>query len=399
MRFLHSSLVWPLLIVSFWLISGCAQRETDIGIDAVNNTGKDVFTEISGTATLGVKWNPNVTNGRGLSLQVGEAADFYAFFAMQFNPAAALPESVRVDSMVLKLTRNRLWPETNAPDLQVRIREIEEHWTQDSLLAGALPGRLGYPILDSLLIPASEINFSYTVPESLWAQWVARDSSTWGLLFEPKSIGTLLDFYSGNVVADSLRAVLEIHGVQWRQTDSAWTDTTLFVRQSPEHDAFLATSSAVCDSSRLCLSQGFPQRAALYFPLDSVTSVFHRSVAHAELYLYADTLHAANMLYSSVGLAYKEGTIMGSAWMTNPDSAKGNLVATASTTFNTLTMIKFDVSWIVSGWVSNPVSNTGFQVLTSEENGHLTRQVFYNSHPSVPDSLRPRLKLWLTEEQ
>ena len=399
MRFFHRSSVWPLLFLSLWLVSGCAQRETDIGIDAVNNTGNDVFTEISGTAALGISWNPKVTTGLGSSLQVGEAADFYSFFALRFNPAAALPESVRVDSMVLKLMRNRLWPEANAPDLQVRIREIKEQWTQDSLLAGALPGRLSYPILDSLLIPVSQTNFSYTVPESLWTHWVANDSSTWGLLFEPKSIGTLLDFYSGNVTSDSLRASLEIYGVQWRDTNDVWTDTTLFVRQSPQHDAFLATDSSADDSSRLVLSQGFPQRAALYFPLDSVTSVFHRSVAHAELYLFADTLHPANMLYSSVGLAYKEGTMLGSTWMTIPDSAKGNLVATASTTFSTLTMIKFDVSWIVSGWAANPVSNTGFQVLTSEESGHLTRQVFYNSDPSVPDSLRPRLKLWLTEEQ
>jgi len=387
-----------LFLVSLSLLSGCVQRETDIGIDAVNNSPLDSFVTVEMTADTAITWVPKISNGRGTSLQIGDAAGFNSFFVMRFNPAAALPESVRVDSMVIKLHRDRIWPESDAVDLRVRIREITERWTQDSLLAGSLADRNDFPPLDSLLFEANQTEFSYQVPESLWTRWVAHDSSTWGLLFEPISIGSLFEIYSGETVSDTLRAALEIHGEEWFEVDSVWTDSTLFARQSPEHDAYLAVNSAVCDSTRLCLSEGFAQRAALYFALDSVTSYFHRAAVHAELYLYSDTLYPANMLYSNVGLLFKDGTMLGKTWMEDADSAKGNLVATTSSAFNaTNEFVKFDVSWIVSGWVANPVANTGFQILTSEENGHLTRQVF---HSPLSEDLtkRPRLKLWLVEQ-
>jgi hypothetical protein len=240
------------------------------------------------------------------------------------------------------------------------------------------------------------------VPESLWNHWIAQDSSTWGLLIEPRSSGTLYGFYGSEKFdsSGSLGPTLEIYGVQRILRDSVWTDTTLFVRQSAVHDAYLAINSVVLDSTRLAISQGFPQRAALYFPLDSIVAVnFSRVVNHAELQFWADRSNPDTLLYSDVGLLYKDGTMANRNWLTEPDSARAGLVAISSSAFNsTNEFIQFDVTSTVAFWVANPDSNTGIQVLATEENGHLTRQVFYS--PLSEDSTkRPRLKIWLTEQQ
>ena len=390
--------VWSPILLLVLFLTGCTQRETDIGLDAVNTDPGQEFTVVSGSATAMLGWNPKTSNGRGASLQVGDAASYFAFSALQFNPDAVLPESVRVDCMIVTLHRNRIWPENGAAEMQVRVREVQERWTEDSLIAGTLPGRETYPILDSLLFPASDVTFSYTVPESLWSRWVADDTTTWGLLFEPKSIGTLMDFYSSEE-EDSLSAAIEIFGVQWEQVDTVWTDTLFYAKQFAVHDAYLAVNSAEWDSTRFAMSQGFPGRVAFYFPLDSISANFRYAATHAELYIYADTTHVANMLYSSVGLLYKDGTMTDIEWLTvSSDSARGGLVATVSTAFSAGEFLSFDVSDIVQDWVAVPESNTGFQVVASEENGHLTRQLFHSS-TSEDTTKRPRLKLWLSEQQ
>ena len=397
MRLSRASLLIFLTLLLLFDVS-CTQRETDIGLDAVTNGPVQDFSIVYATATVGTNWNPRVSNGRGASLQVGDAANYFAFSALRFEPEVVLPESVQVDSMVIKLSRNRIWPELAASDLQVRIREIQERWVEDSLLAGYLPGRETYPILDSLLSLANDLEFHYPVPETLWSRWIASDTTTWGLLIEPKSSGTLLDFYSSERV-DSIQAAIEIYGIEWRQNNDVWTDTAFYAKQAAVHDAYLAINTAECDSTRFCVSQGFPQRAAMYFPMDSITAVFNNTVVHAELTMYADSVSDENMLYSNVGLLYKDGTLTDLDWIATPDSATGSLVAVSSSLFDSTDQhITFDVTWIVAGWVAEPATNTGVQVLTSEENGHLTRQLFY-SHVAEDTTKRPRLKLWLAEQE
>ena len=383
------------------IVTSCTQRETDIGRNALQSAPEDTFLVIQGVGTVGTEWAPNISNGRGSSLQVGEAGGFSAFFAMRFDPLEVVPESSRVENMVVYLTRNRIWPEEGAPELRVTVREIGERWIEDSLLAGYLPGRGTYPIIDSLLLLANEDTLIIPVPESLWSRWLAGDSTTWGLLVEPRSPGVLVDFYSSEKfdTSGSQGPSLEIRG--WKPpTDSIGSDTVLLVKQVAEHDAYLAVESETVEPGRLALSQGRSQRGAMYFPLDSIAEInFARVVNHAELYLYADTAHSANLLYANVGLLYKDGTMANRDWITNPDSARAGLVATSSSSFNAdNTVITFDVSSTVAYWVANPDSNTGFQVLTSEESGHLTRQVFHNCASEI-ENLRPRLVLWLTEQQ
>ena len=396
-------MAWLFITAAAWLAVSCTQRETDIGRDALHNAPEDTFIVLQGTGTDAIMWHPNISNGRGKSLQVGDAGGFSAFFAMRFNVVAALPESARVDCMVVHLNRNRIWPESGALPLTVRISEITERWTEDSLLAGYLPNRASYPaVIPSWTIPPSETSFGLLLPDTMYERWAQGDTNSFGLLFDPISSGALLDFYSSESfdTAGSQGPTLEIYGVQWRLVDSVWTDTALVVKQTAEHDAYLATDSTTVAPGRLALSQGYAKRAALYFPLDSIGAAnFTRVVNHAVLRFYADNGDAANFQYANIGLLYKDGTMANRLWLMEPDSAKAGLVATSSSAFDaTNSYIDFDVSSTVAYWVARPDSNSGFQILASEENGHLTRQVFYGTAPSVPDSLKPRLTIWLTEQ-
>jgi hypothetical protein len=148
------------------------------------------------------------------------------------------------------------------------------------------------------------------------------------------------------------------------------------------------------------MSQGYAQRAAIYFPLDSIGRVnFSRVVNHAELKIWADNADSANLTYSGVGILYKDGTMADSMWKVNADSARAGLVAITSTAFDSFnSVLTFDVTSTVAFWVVNPDSNAGFQVLTSEEGGHLTRQIFHSPLSEVIEK-RPRLTLWLTAQE
>lgn len=352
---------------------------------------------MTGTSTYSSVWNPEVSNGRGASLQIGEAGGFSAFFAIRFDLTDALPDSHIVENKQIRFIVSRVWPEEDAPDLVVRIREITDDWDEDELLEGIFADRESFPAVDSLLF-ISEVDdtLRFEIPDDLWERWAALDTANYGLLFERIEGDVLISLFSSEGGTD-VRAILEVTGTQWSFQDSVWEESDMSLQILPEHDGYLASEFAEPEPGRLYLCQGFPQRAAIYFPVDTVSEVFSRIVNRAELRFYADLDHPANLLYEDVGLLYKDGSLLDTSWIAEPDSAVARYIATSSTVFDsTNTILAFGVGGIVSGWVEDPATNGGFQVKISSEDDYLARQVFHGADSEELDK-RPQLIIWYTE--
>jgi len=391
-----------IFISIFLLVLGCAQRETDIGAGAITGVPSDTFIVVSGTATASASWTPEFTNGYGPSLEVGNALGLFAFFAIRFDPATDLPDSVLVDEMSIRFHRNRVWPD-DAAGLQVRVREITESWEEEDLVPGSLPNRESYPILDSILVSATDTFFTFDVPAAVWSKWLAGDTTTYGLLFEPRSSDAFIEFYSSEPLGtdETLYPILQVEGTWWTEDDDGnWTDTTLSVDLTAIDDAYLVIDSTIRPPDRLFVSQGIAGRSALLFPIDTLLVNYTRSVSRAILRVWADTLDPAQITYEGQNILFKNGFLDDTNWVahsTEPDSFNLGLESSSSGTWDaTNTIFSLDVTSMVSNWFSEPTRNGGVQILASNELSFIARQVFYN-HLAADSTKHPRLEIWLTE--
>lgn len=391
-------LAFPSLLLLF---SGCAQRETDIGLGAITGQPSDTFRVTAVLATASADFQPRVTNGYGPSLVVGDASGLYAFFAVQFNLPAGLPDSVELDTVRLRLRLNHVWPGSGVTGLRVRIREITVPWVEDSILAEQ---QLVDPesFRDSLRVSTGDSLFYWDVPPVIWQKWLAGDSTSTGLLFEPIESGSFLEFYSAEPRGTdaTLPPVVQIRGTRWNLVDSVWQDTTLSSDLAAWEDAYVVLDGAPRRPERFFVTQGMPGRAALYFPLDFRSSQFRLEVNRAELHLYAATDDSFAVTYAGQNILFKHGFLNDASWIAHPterDSFRmGYESGTAGTWDATNTEYVLDVSGAVADWVANPAHNGGLQIIASDETSFLARQVFYS--PANNDtSKHPKLIIWYTE--
>ncbi|MBU1638719.1 DNRLRE domain-containing protein [bacterium] len=405
------------------LVSGCAQRDSGVGINAITGVPEQDFITISGTATASAEWIPELSNGRGNSLQVGDASDFRSFSVLRWDPAAALPDSYVVESVRIKLTTGRIWPSTSdstiyVPDLRMIVREIPVEWDEDDLIPGTLADFESFEILDTILIDSDpDDSVFYDLPFELWQKWVdeslAQDAedtvstlTSYGLLFEPANEGVLVEFLSseggslGDDETGSTAPVLRMEGTRWDLDDTVYVSSALFLEQLPDHDGYLTSSSAEPQPGRMIVSAGYPQRELVYFPLDSLAEFTERLIARAEFRVFADPDDPLTMVYPNTGLNFKTGSLTNSDWVNEPDSVASVTLRFVGTDAVALdadaVLLKFDVTGIVSGWMADPAANGGLQIQTSGENQFLSRQIFHN-HETEDESKRPQLFIWYVE--
>lgn len=385
----------------FLLFTGCAQRETDIGANAIVGLPTDAFKVDTATATASADFDPQFSNGYGPSLQVGEARGLFAFFALRFNLPAGLPDSVALDTVRLRMHTNRIWPSSGGSTLLVLIRSITDSWTEDSILVRALaPHRQDYDTVAVLLINPIDSLFYWDVPASLWERWRAGDSSAMGLLFEPQDTGRFWEFYSAEPRGtDPLLPVqLQVRGTRWDSTDSGWNDTTLYVNLTPSADAYAVIDQTPRSPDKLMITQGAARRMALHFTLDSLSSPFTHAVNRAELHLFAAP-DSATIGYSDQNILFNHGLMKDTSWIVNPTIADsfhtGYESGTVGTWNATSSEYILDVSGVVADWIAYPSGNGGLQVFADDESSFLARQVFY-SHLADPDK-KPKLIIWYTE--
>jgi hypothetical protein len=396
-------LILPLACLTlFVLLSGCAQRETDIGSGAITGQPSDSFLVTTVTATASADFRPRVTNGYGPSLEVGEALGLYAYFALQFNLPAGLPDSVQLDTVRLRLRLNHIWPSSGVSGLRVRIREITIPWQEDSVLVDEFSVRDEFPGVDSLRVSTADSLFYWDVPRTVWQRWQAGDSTSTGLLFEPLETGSFFEFYSAEPrsIGATLQPVVQIRGTQWTEVDSVWQDTTLNIDLAATEDAYVVLDTTPRRPERVFVTQGMPERAAFYFPLDTLSSRFLREVNRAELHVFADTLDPYVIAYPGQNIIFTHGLLNDTSWIAHPTVADsfhmGYESGAVGTWDATNSEYILDVSGAVADWVANPSHNGGLQLIASDESSFLARQVFY-SNLTDDVSKRPKLIIWYTE--
>ena len=404
-------------------MSGCAQRESGVGSDAITGVPEQDFVKIEGTATASAEWIPELSNGLGNSLQVGEASDFRTFSVLRWDPAAVLPDSYVVESVVIKMTTGRVWPSTTdstvfVPDLRMIVRDIPEEWEEDELIPGSLADFEEFEILDTILVEAeSDDSVFYELPFELWQKWVdeslARSDedtvstlTSFGLLLQPENDDVIIEFLSseggslGDDETGSTAPVLRMQGTRWDLEDDVYVSSDLYLEQLPEDDAYLVIDSAEPEEGCMYISAGYPQRGLVYFPLDSLAQYTERLVARAEFHVFADPDNPLTMIYPGTGINFKTGSLKDDEWITYPDSIENvelRFVGTDAVALDADNiLLKFDVSGIVSGWLADPSTNGGLQIQTSGEDQFLARQVFHN-HLTEDETKRPQLLIWYVE--
>jgi len=399
------------LLAALLLALGCTQRETDVGIHAITGLPDDGFAMVSGTASHSAHWNPKFTNGSGTSLHVGNAKGLFAYTAIRFNVPAGVPDSFRVDTLEviqIRLTRNRIWPIQTPGNLRIILREITEEWDEADMIPGSLPGREEYPPLDSgTVFSATDTTYYFSIPHELWARWAADDTTTFGLVLEPRFEGFMVEWFSSeytNVAFPEYPPALLVPGQTWLADSEEWVDTTLTIRAT--HDAHLTKDTAPRRRERMFAGQGYAERIALFFPVDSLSNDFRRVVARAELHLFADRDDpAAFQFIEDQNILFKDGFLNDSSWTSAADSAghwdadlfeTGYESTTAGAWDSTNTRFILNVTGPVSEWVGNPVTNGGLQVIPTTESSYLTRVVFHSDSSETIEK-RPRLFIWYTE--
>lgn len=420
MKIRHLIYLFPLV---FLIISGCAQREADIGSNAIVGTPGNKFAILSGSATHGTDWHAPYTNGGGKSLEVGNAQNMYSFFAIRFNARAGLPDSVQVDTLRVRLCRGKVWPGGALPGLQVTIREIPDSvsWTEGALVPGMMAGREQYPVLDlTLVASATDSFFTFTLanPQEIWHRW-HTDSTNHGMIIEPRAgssggMGGFIEFYSREgQVSDhpEYAPALFIHGRAW-VSDSTFSPDTSVTTYATDDGFLVIDSTEINPVSRdqhrghLLVTQGLPQRAALYFPVDTIVTTFSRSVNRAELHLFADTTSPLRMEYPEENMSVNHGFLTDSTWITHPDSLQLSRLPgpeAGATGYGywdiTNSELVFDVTGAVAFWISNPARNGGMQIFSADELNNLAREAFYGADADSATlyNKRPKLYIWYTE--
>jgi hypothetical protein len=391
-----------LAILSLLLLGSCTQRETDIGANAIVSLPADSFKITSDTASYSTDWIPHYTNGLGASLEVGDAKGLFAYTVVRFDVFSGIPDSIIVDSLVVHLYRNRVWPGPGLPGTQVRVREIPDSatWTENDLIPGKFAGREQFPVLDSLALGETDTVLTYQIrdPQSVWQRW--RADTSMGLIIEPRFGGGFIEFYSREA-ASAYVPYLFIHGRALRTSDTTWVDSS-FVSQA-SGDGYLVLDSTAHSPGRFFIAQGHAVRGALYFSMDStLIGNFRRSVNRAELRIYADTTDAAEIRFSTSNMLIKHGLLSDSTWISHADTLLSSLVVGSESSNlgiwdSTSTEVRIDVSGAVANWVANPSQNGGLQVIAYNELGTLlSREVFFGPQADDPTK-RPRLYIWFTD--
>lgn len=396
---------------------GCTQRETDVGIQAIVGLPDDRFAMVMGEATHSAHWNPQFSNGlSSTSLFVGNAKGLYSFTVIRFNVSAALPDSFRVDTLPPKIQfhRNRVWPDQPLGELRFVMRECTTFWEEANLLPNSLPDYESFPVLDSALIfNATDSLYFFEVPFDLWTRWAEGDTTTFGVLLEPRFEDYMVEWYSSeyvNVAYPEYPPALLVSGQIWRSADSLWVDSTLSI--PARHDAYLTKDRAERQPERMFVTQGYAERTALFFPVDSLSRGFRKQIARAELHLFADRGHSADFTFiAGQNIVFKDGFLNDSSWTSaaqdsagfwNPEDFDAGYVSeTAGAWDSTNTRFTLNVTGPISNWVGNPVTNGGLQVLSTSENSFLSRVVFHShlTEDTLNPDLRPRLYIWYTESE
>ena len=130
-------------------------------------------------------------------------------------------------------------------------------------------------------------------------RWLAGDSTTWGLLFEPRDSGVVVEFQqlrkrTSRTLPESPAEAggEERPGIRARR---AGHDTTI---TRPGHARCLHRAEYKARWIRHgSYHQGLDGRAALYFPMREVSQNYSRAVERAELHLFADTLDPLEIRY------------------------------------------------------------------------------------------------------
>jgi hypothetical protein len=398
----RSYLKFSILLLNLVLLWGCAQRESDIGRKAIVGLPDNNFATAIVRDSVAANFKPHLTNGRGLSLQVGNAKHLFAFSVFKFDFLGAILDSVRadtlyrVDSAIVSLHRVSVWPDGDTSGIRIRVREVRESWDENSLLTGALAGREGYPIVDSIRMSTgpNDTTFAINLPREVFMRWIRGDSTTYGLLLEPISAGNFVEFASDNSSNSLQWPSLVIKGRNLR------ADTTFSSLRAAPIDGYMVIDSAYKAPDHFYLTRGLSERAALYFPADTLARIFSRSVNRAELHIFADTLDPAVIRYKYASTLAKYGTLPDTSWLHRPDSLSsdsyiGNESNSGMWNSTTSEMV-IDISNAVASWVDRPATNTGLQLLCVSELDILARESFYG--PSYFDiNKRPTLHIWYTE--
>jgi hypothetical protein len=388
---------FPAILLACLLIVSCAQRETSTGIDATGLRPAVADTFIIAKCTQDTTWHPRGSNGFGLSLELGRAGNFSAVSVLRFEPAAALPDSFRIDSNRLVLRGVTITPEGIDEQATASIRLITDTWSEDSVRVDNMPNCTTYVELTQAFMSSQATDsLEVRLPDTLVAKWISGDTLNWGVWIEqmrsaiPEDSGFLREFYSGESGLGYAPA-LYLYGVRYDSTDEGvWEETALDTFVGPADDAFLAWDTQPPIEDRTTLTQGLSQRLLLYFPLENVMPAYGASVIHAELSLWQDMLNEAN--FGSITLL-KHGTLASKSWQNYPDSTVTDQVSIASSYFDSDGKIVFNATSVVSNWVQNPETNNGFFIVSSSEGQALGRLVFYNRLAS-DTTVVPELKIW-----
>ncbi|NUO18317.1 hypothetical protein HUU59_02585 [bacterium] len=393
-----------LVLSALFLAAACAQRETDVGVNAIPVAPDESEGKTFVGATRSAEWDLDLSPGRGAVLQVGEAQGFKVVSAVRFELAAILPDSFVIDTARIRFRVDQVYPgRGNAPDLRMLIKSVAEDWTEDQLKEDTLPNRSEYSVIDTILLTTAPLGAGdtlppavyWTVPDSILNAWITEDTLNHGILLEAENPNVIVGIQSEEG-AEAYRIQLELVGSQFPE-DSNFAETPWSQIVLPADDGYLATDLSDSLSGRLRVSQGSYRRALLYFPLDSMTVNPLRTVVRAWVHFYADLNAPNSLVYQGSNFLYKDASLIDTAWFAVPDSATQNFIALNSTAFQSDNRkISFEVTNSLVGMVGNPSTNGGFSIQASLESDILSRQYFHG-HNSEVDSLRPQLEIWWVE--
>lgn len=392
------------MLSALFLAAACAQRETDVGVNAIPVAPDESEGKTFVGATRSAEWDLDLSPGRGAVLQVGEAQGFKVVSAVRFELAAILPDSFVIDTARIRFRVDQVYPgRGNAPDLRMLIKSVAEDWTEDQLKEDTLPNRGEYSVIDTILLTTAPLGAGdtlppavyWTVPDSILNAWITEDTLNHGILLEAENPNVIVGIQSEEG-AEAYRIQLELVGSQFPE-DSNFAETPWSQIVLPADDGYLATDLSDSLSGRLRVSQGSYRRALLYFPLDSMTVNPLRTVVRAWVHFYADLNAPNSLVYQGSNFLYKDASLIDTAWFAVPDSATQNFIALNSTAFQSDNRkISFEVTNSLVGMVGNPSTNGGFSIQASLESDILSRQYFHG-HNSEVDSLRPQLEIWWVE--
>jgi len=403
----------PGLFFSAWLLSGCAQKDSGVGSDLAPG-----LNEIYPQDTTVYAWATNflqaqATTGSSPYLYLGHDAGYDADVLLKFNPAAALPDSYLVDSLIVKLYLDSILA-NDGSQLPVSVALLNRSYpwfeigvTWDNLDPQATnhylyldPEQYGSSIaafqIPSAAADSDSFAFYLPSPDSLLRAWEAAGAGGKTLnfnnglyLLSDKSQDFLVRLASAEQTQASLRPRLEIYLTAIDTSDtitttSAW-DTLLYAGG----DAFIAQSSATLDSAYLYLGNAVACRSLMLFNVENLLPSYGTAVQRAEIILHADTTNSLN--YDNFTSAFYL-QMQDSSWMTNPDEALTQAGSPVLAVYDSESgKLTLNITTTGYAWITHSQINYGVMIKSANEYYDLSRAVFYGS--GAPDSLRPQLRI------